>query len=222
MAKYPTIVATLTAITTRKRFGTALANIWVTELMALQRDIASTLGSFSTMASLFSISRKRDGTFKPYMLSHGMVYNVSASQHHNKLHASTHYGMDIIRDSNDSQKGLMTISQRNRLNSFASNATKDYTGKGSYAGLNWSTQDIALGFRPKFVTIFDQNISYSIDAIRISDTVKSEIVHYYPVSAGNAHIDDVGGGTYVSFIANGFRVWGAFNTSNTFHYFYIG
>lgn len=162
MAQYPASVATLPAVTNRSKFTATLANTWLEEARALQADYASTVAGFSTLASYFAVSRDTVGGFKE-AVSHDTLASVTASSHHNKLHATTHInGTDDIRNSVEVgvyQKGLMTPGQATKLDALSTSATADITGVGTYEGWGnytsgkkkWSKK--YLGRRPAFLRI---------------------------------------------------------------------
>jgi len=161
MAQYPTAVATLPSLSNQTYFNTTLVNTWVTEMMALQRDYASTIAGFSTLASYFNVIRDANGKFKIGQVTHGAVVSALASQHHTKLHANSHMTSDAIRPSQDGKAyypGLLTKNQFNKIDSCASNPNTGYQAGGSYVGAGSTAYTTnAIGFRPKYMSVYDAN-----------------------------------------------------------------
>lgn len=141
MAKYPLTVATLPALTNRSTYGTILANKWLEEFRALQADYASSVYQFSSLASLFAVSRDNMGALKENSVSHGALTGVTASQHHIKIHASLHINTPSDRIPNELalsdidsvyHKGAMSPDQVVKLNGVVTNASHNYSDNVTY------------------------------------------------------------------------------------------
>lgn len=162
MAKYPSYIATLSPVTNRTIYGTAIAKELQNELLAIQADYASTIGSYGSLASYFSIIYTPGGNIKYHAISHPAIGNITASQHHNKIHGTSHVtGTDPIPLSSSERKGLMTPDQLYVLKTAQSNATSIRMHSGTYVGTGAQFYNsIYLGFMPTFVRILCKNTNF--------------------------------------------------------------
>jgi hypothetical protein len=156
MAQYPTAIATLPSVGTRTHFGTALIRAWVTEMIALQSEYNNTRGGVSTLAALLGTARSPSGALKSFTASHGVLKGITSSQHHNRLHGSSHQASDAIRLSKIGavyQTGLLTTTQYKKLTDISSNATRTYATAGFVAGDGLSHKHYVIGFQADFIEV---------------------------------------------------------------------
>lgn len=87
----------------------------------------------------------------------------TASQHHNKLHATSHItATDMIPLATSTVAGLMSTTQYNKLKTVASNANYRPINVGRFTGTfnnpNFVSQTITLNYRPRYIKIFERGL----------------------------------------------------------------
>lgn len=220
MANYPITVATLPAVHSRTIFGTALVKTWVSEMMAFQKDYVSTIGSFGTLASYYSVIRDATGNIKVDVVSHGAVVSQSASQHHNRIHGQSHLSSDAMRFSQDGYayyKGIMSKQQFSKVAGMASGSNTGRQDGGYYNGIasdQWTV--VAIGYRPKYLSMMMRAANSRVYEFYDRTT------WIFAIENDNATLDfDIL--NTINFCSTGFKVYGDFNRPDrTYYYLAIG
>ena len=220
MAQYPASVASLPDVTTRTKYSATLANQWRSECLAAQSDYVSACGTYNTLASYLAVARDERGNIWESVASHGMLSGVTASQHHNKLHAARHavvtaavVATDPVQPSRKGsvyQDGLMASTQAAKVGSLTPYATLEQTDYGQYVGDKRSEQQIDLGLRPTMVIIHHRKFSYRCIAAD-------------PNAGYKESFDEHTNGRYVTINNDGFNVSEDANIDgDNYYYYYTG
>ena len=234
--------------------ATAVASIycsagWVStfqdNLSSFQTAMRDAMGTFSTLASYLHVEQATGGGFES--LYHASVLGVTASQHHNKLHATSHItgASDAIPVASANTRGLMGSAQFVKLSNVVASATKNrfslssYTGRasavtGEYQGAwqrseyqgAWQAQEsggggvqtVSLGWQPDMVIIWKTGSdSTSFEYIYGADNV----IHHTLTAGTGAHSCRAAA-SLIQTNANGFTVKGSCNaTSIAYKYWAI-
>lgn len=149
MSVYPNLQ--FTRVTQGATMGTTPFRQIHTALAQIEQDLVNAKGGVSTFATF--LNKAITGSGQYVYGSHGVLLNVTASQHHNKIHASRHYaGTDAIL-AGTAVAGLLSTSAYVKIKLVATQSTKNpWEVSGRYTG-NSGGRTITLGFRPAVVQI---------------------------------------------------------------------
>ncbi len=133
--------------------GATWANILISNIIAAQAQIASVIQTENSLNNYIRLTLDKTGKISSVGYSHEFLSNVSASQHHNRLHGSAHVNnTDNIATASATHYGLMSPAQLSKLNNMVTGATENHVVGSVYIG-NGSTLIVTLGFQPSWVKI---------------------------------------------------------------------
>ena len=133
----------------------------ITNYALIQSNLRKTMLPYESMEGLiksFSVTNQSISG----LLSHEDIVRT-ASQHHKKLHATSHItATDMIPLATSTANGLMSTTIFNKQKTISSNANSrrinvsNYIGNGNFTP-PWVSKSITLGWRPRYIKIFQQN-----------------------------------------------------------------
>lgn len=154
------------------------------------------------------------------LISHNDI-TITASQHHKKLHGTTHVtATDAIPLTTSTKHGLLSTTNYRKINTISTNANYRPIVVGKYiANYPTASQTINIGFRPRYVKIFRGTVTAgNAQVFEIIDGNVKVITHEVSTYAHRlnpaSHIAINANG----FIARGSCHYGAVGANN---YFYL-
>ncbi len=132
------------------------ANIMISNIVSAQKVITSVAQAQYTLKNYTRMTLDNNGNLVSLaLLSHDALVSITANQHHNQIHASTHISSaDPVVTACATHAGLMSAQQRNRLYALALGATRNRIKCGSYIGDGAISQQVTVGFNPRFLKIY--------------------------------------------------------------------
>jgi hypothetical protein len=164
MANFPNWTLT---VTSGMKASTIMRMI-ATNYSLLQSQLRSAMGAYSNFEGYMKSAFASNGALLPETLSHDIFSNIATNQHHLKFHATSHVnGVDNIPIVTSTKPGLISTTLYKRIYETVSGATPRPITVSSYTG-SGGDKYIALGYRPKYVKIFQTgSVGSVIDAPQI-------------------------------------------------------
>lgn len=157
-AVYPAAIATFPRVTKNTILSQGLWNQWVYEVSALQDDLQNIRLNFSSLVSYFYASRNTMAALRQFSaLFHSALLSVTASQHHTRLHASSHWNTvdDIALASKGRVAGMVSSTMSKKVVGAVQSCTKNRAKYSTYAGLGTNPKTVTIGFSAKEMRIID-------------------------------------------------------------------
>jgi len=119
----------------------------------MQQQIKSAMWSKSTLGQFLHVQQDNAGNFAS--LHHASLLGITASQHHNRIHATSHYpgASDPIRLATSGRDGFMNTTHYKKVSSLVASGTRNAFKASKYVGAGASRQ-VTLGWQPDFVKVW--------------------------------------------------------------------
>lgn len=195
----------------------------VTNYNLMESAVRIAMGAMPSLEAYRKSLQQDNGNLSSGGISHTRLCNITASQHHTKLHGTTHITItDAIPMASTNSDGLMSSTQYQKVSNIASNAPKKPIAVGHYIGnalgAGSASKYINLGFTPSLVKIMKKSDSIgSWEAYNGTATVYHHAVTL-PTEAGHYKMSAA---STVQIIANGFKVVSYWCNQATATYFFV-
>lgn len=185
----------------------------ITNYIAIQTNLSKIRGALADYNSYNKTYYTSTGYVITGGLSHFYLSGVTASQHHNRLHGTSHVtATDPIPIASASANGLMSTSQYAKINTISTNASHNPLKVSKYIGNNrYVSKYISLGWLADSVKVLmgsNAHIMWELNRTHLKTHKHYHLGHsYYPLSSS------------LTIRATGFSAIGSCNITNLTYYF---
>ena len=206
--------------------ASSAAKALVTNYNLMESSLRQAMGAMPSIEAHRRALQSDDGTLSSGAYSHFYLGGISASQHHGKLHGTTHItSVDPIPVASAAGNGVMSSSMFVKLSGLSSTSNKKPIIAGRYVGTyNHITeappasQFVNLGFTPRLVKV--QHETAAIGMWEVYNGCATVWFHAVTGAAVDAHYMQ-GGASTISIVTNGFTVFSTYCNQNTVNYYFM-
>ena len=203
--------------------ASSAAKALVTNYNLMESSLRQAMGAMPSIEAHRRALQSDDGTLSSGAYSHFYLGGISASQHHGKLHGTTHItSVDPIPVASAAGNGVISSSMFVKLSGLSSTSNKKpiIAGRfvGNYTGTSPASQFVNLGFTPRMIKV--QHQESAIGMWEVYNGCVTVWFHAVTGASVNGHYMQ-GGASTISIVTNGFKAVSTYCNQNGVNYYFM-